>query len=155
MKLNEWDECGEKLEWNLWQRRTGKTPKNLPRPRFIHHETHMEWQRREVGTPAVGDERLTVSPAPRGCLLNVIVLYLKRFFFVPESGFELQVTSFMYWYFPNRITAGYIPAQSHISPSLFPKTLRTVNCMLKYIAIVQEKMCSWIANSYNLQITCM
>ena len=26
--------------------------KNLPRFRFVHHETHMEWSRRELGTPA-------------------------------------------------------------------------------------------------------
>ena len=33
--------------------------KNLPRPRFVHHETHMEGPRRELGTPAVGGGRLT------------------------------------------------------------------------------------------------
>ena len=38
----------------------GRNPvKNLPRPRFVHHETHMDSQRRELGTPAVGSERLT------------------------------------------------------------------------------------------------
>ena len=37
----------------------GNPAKNLPRPRFVHHETHMEWPRRELGTPAVGGERLT------------------------------------------------------------------------------------------------
>ena len=38
----------------------GRNPvKNLPRPRFVHHETHMEGLRRELGTPAVGGERLT------------------------------------------------------------------------------------------------
>ena len=38
----------------------GRNPaKNLPRPSFVHHETHMEGPRREVGTPAVGGERLT------------------------------------------------------------------------------------------------
>ena len=41
----------------------GRNPeKNLPRPRFIHHETHMEEPRCELGTPAVGGERLTASP---------------------------------------------------------------------------------------------
>ena len=44
------------------------TVKNLPRARFVHHETHMEGQRRELGTPAVGGERLTAcstrSPIP-------------------------------------------------------------------------------------------
>ena len=38
----------------------GRNPeKNLPRPRFVHHETHMQRPRRELGTPAVGGERLT------------------------------------------------------------------------------------------------
>ena len=38
----------------------GRNPvKNLTRPRFVHHETHMEGPRRELGTPAVGGERLT------------------------------------------------------------------------------------------------
>ena len=38
----------------------GKNPeKNLPRPRFVHHETHMKGPRRELGTPAVGGERIT------------------------------------------------------------------------------------------------
>ena len=38
----------------------GRNPeKNLPRPRFVHHETHMEEPRRELGTPSVGGERLT------------------------------------------------------------------------------------------------
>ena len=38
----------------------GKNPvKNLSRPRFVHQETHMEGPRRELGTPAVGGERLT------------------------------------------------------------------------------------------------
>ena len=27
--------------------------KNLPMPRFVHHETNMEWQSRELGIPAV------------------------------------------------------------------------------------------------------
>ena len=32
--------------------------KNLPRPRFVHQETHMEWPRRELETRAVGDRLL-------------------------------------------------------------------------------------------------
>ena len=40
--------------------KNGRNPeKNLPRPRFVHHETYMEGPRRELGTPAVGGERLT------------------------------------------------------------------------------------------------
>ena len=38
----------------------GRNPdKNIPRPRFVHHETHMEGPRRELGTAVVGSERLT------------------------------------------------------------------------------------------------
>ena len=38
----------------------GRNPvQNLPRPRFVHHETHMEGPRRELGTLAVVGERLT------------------------------------------------------------------------------------------------
>ena len=38
----------------------GRNPaKNLPRSSFVHHETHMEGPRREIGTLAVGGERLT------------------------------------------------------------------------------------------------
>ena len=38
----------------------GRNPaKNLPRPCFVHHETHMEGLGRELGTPVVGSERLT------------------------------------------------------------------------------------------------
>ena len=38
----------------------GRNPvNNLPRPRFVHHETHMEGPRCELRTPAVGGEHLT------------------------------------------------------------------------------------------------
>ena len=37
----------------------GRNPvKTYPDLLFVHHETHMEGQRRELGTPAVGGERL-------------------------------------------------------------------------------------------------
>ena len=55
----------------------GRNPvKNLPRPRFVHHETHIEGPRRELGTPAVGGERLTACATrpPRKYLLKKIVL---------------------------------------------------------------------------------
>ena len=51
----------------------GRNPeKNLPKPRFVHHETHMEGPRRELGTPAVGGERLTACATrpPYFSLLN-------------------------------------------------------------------------------------
>ena len=46
------------MKFVVWE--NGRNPeKNLPRPRFVHHETHMEGPRRELGTPAMGGERLT------------------------------------------------------------------------------------------------
>ena len=56
----------------------GRNPaKNLPRPRFVHHETHMEGPRRELGTPAVGVERLTAcaTRSPHFLLILVISKY--------------------------------------------------------------------------------
>ena len=38
----------------------GRNPeKNIQGLRFVHHETHIEWPSREIGTSAVGGERLT------------------------------------------------------------------------------------------------
>ena len=46
------------MKFVVWE--NGRNPvKNLPRPRFVRHEAHMEGPRRELGTPAVGGERLT------------------------------------------------------------------------------------------------
>ena len=59
----------------------GRNPrKNLPRPRFVHHETHMEWLRRELGTPAVGGERLTACATrlPIICILNPLTISVKK-----------------------------------------------------------------------------
>ena len=58
------------MKWMKWVWRNGgmkfvvgengiNPEKNLPSPRFVHHETHMEWPRCELGTPAVGGNRLT------------------------------------------------------------------------------------------------
>ena len=49
--------------------------KNLPRPRFVHHETHMEGSRRELGTPAVGRERQTAC-ATRPPIYIYIYIYI-------------------------------------------------------------------------------
>ena len=52
----------------------GRNPeKNLPRPRFVHHETDMEGPRCELGTPAVGGEHLTAC-ATRPPLYNRLFL---------------------------------------------------------------------------------
>ena len=51
-----------------------KPEKNLLRPRFVHHETHMEGPRRELGTPAVGGERLTACATRPPLSLHIEVL---------------------------------------------------------------------------------
>ena len=41
--------------------KNGRNPeRNLSRPRFVHHETHMVCPRPEIGIPAVGGEELTI-----------------------------------------------------------------------------------------------
>ena len=50
----------------------GRNPeKNLPRPRFVHHETHTEGPRRELRTPAVGGERLTDCATRPRCRIHI------------------------------------------------------------------------------------
>ena len=72
-------------KWMRWRWRNGgmkfvvgengrHPAKNLPRPRFVHHETNMEWPRRELGTPAVGGERLTAC-ATRPLALRIFSRY--------------------------------------------------------------------------------
>ena len=59
------------MKFVVWE--NGRNPaKNLPRPRFVHHETHMEGPRHELGTPEVGGERLTAC-ATR---LPIYILYI-------------------------------------------------------------------------------
>ena len=50
--------------------------KNLPRPRFVHHETHMEGPRRELGTPAVGGERLTAFATKLDNYPNFYIIFM-------------------------------------------------------------------------------
>ena len=49
-----------------------KHREKLPRLRFVHQENHMKWPRRELGTPAVGGERLTAcsTELPFLCYLS-------------------------------------------------------------------------------------
>ena len=49
--------------------------KNLHRPRFVHHETHMEWPRRELRTPAVGGERLTACTMRPPLILTISYIF--------------------------------------------------------------------------------
>ena len=40
------------VEWNLWQGKTGETPrKTYPDSCFVNHEIQMEWPTSELGTP--------------------------------------------------------------------------------------------------------
>ena len=50
-----------------------KPRENLPRPRFVHHETHMEGPRRELGTPAVGGERLKIDIIQNNNSISLLV----------------------------------------------------------------------------------
>ena len=76
--------------------------KNLPRPRFVHLETHMVEPRRELGTPAVGGERLTAcATRPPNIIIIIIIILLaiwKEFTFQTqynEMGSELSTD----WYY--------------------------------------------------------
>ena len=61
MKWNEMEEMNVEKWWNeICGRGKREKPREKPtQPRFVNHETHMEGPRRELGTPAVGGERLT------------------------------------------------------------------------------------------------
>ena len=62
----------------------GRNPvKNLPIPRFVHHETHMEGPRRELGTPAVGGERLTACATRPLQYENTVLNAVNILFFLP------------------------------------------------------------------------
>ena len=58
---NEMNDMSVEKWWNdiCGRGKREKPEKTLPRPRFVHHETHIEWPRRELGTPAVRGKRLT------------------------------------------------------------------------------------------------
>ena len=73
----------------------GRNPvKNLPRPSFVHHETHMEGPRRELGTPAVGGERLTAC-ATRPPLVVSKALFLNlNFNFLNRNSLLLLSNSY-------------------------------------------------------------
>ena len=58
MKLNDMNECGEMVEWNLWHGKMGETPRKTYSD-SAHQETHVEWPRRELRIPSVWGERLT------------------------------------------------------------------------------------------------
>ena len=58
-----------KMKWMRWVWRSGGSKfvagktvrnhdKNLPRLHFVHHETHVQWPRRDLGTPTMEGERL-------------------------------------------------------------------------------------------------
>ena len=59
---DEMNEVSVEKWWNdICGRGNGRNPeKNPPRLSFVHHETHIEWPRRELWTPAVGAQHLTV-----------------------------------------------------------------------------------------------
>ena len=61
---NKWNEMIEMDVEKWWNEicsggKRNKPRENLTRPRFVHHESHIEWPRCEHGTQAVRSERLT------------------------------------------------------------------------------------------------
>ena len=75
-----WDE----MKWMRW---VWRNKKNLPRPSFIHNETHMVWPRRDFVTPAVGGERLTAcTTRPVGLILTISHLPTVQFQMFDETS---------------------------------------------------------------------
>ena len=75
MKRNKWDECEEMGGMKFVIGQNGGNPeKNLPRSYFVHHENHMEWPRRDLGAPAVGDECLNCSKLISYCEVRCNIL---------------------------------------------------------------------------------
>ena len=82
----------------------GRNPmKNLPRPHFVHHETHMEWPRRELGTPAVEVECLTLLAPLRPLILvtytnhnrkEAICILIYSYENFPLSEFKYRTSNF-------------------------------------------------------------
>ena len=61
IKWNEMNEMSVEKWWNeICDRGKREKPREKPtRLHFVHHETHMDWPRCELGTAGVGGERLT------------------------------------------------------------------------------------------------
>ena len=80
------DEMSVEKWWNeIYARENGRNPEeNLRIPRFVHHETHMEGPRRELGTPAVGGERLTA------CATRIVLLVYVQFIKFISFGLSLE-----------------------------------------------------------------
>ena len=87
----------------------GRNPeKNLPRPHFVHHETHMEGPRCELGTPAVGGERLTacaMRPLP------LFIIYIKYYMLI----YVMHATKLLSILVKCAYTCAYVHACTHKS----------------------------------------
>ena len=65
----------------------GRNPeKNLPRLRFDHRETHMEWARRELEISTVGGERLTA------CATKPPLFYLNTYVFRAKVDWDFRIS---------------------------------------------------------------
>ena len=79
----------------------GRNPeKNLPRLRFVHHETNVGWPRRGLGTPAVRGERLTAcATRPPATILKVHKCY------TPVNKAMSEISYSFHYFYPTLETA--------------------------------------------------
>ena len=88
----------DKIKWMRWVWRNGgmkfmvgdnwrNSEKNLPRLHFIPYETHVEWPRRELGTTALGGERLIVCATEPPMLRH----------YLPAISMVTQVGNINFW----------------------------------------------------------
>ena len=92
-------------------------------PLFVHHETHMEWPRRELGTPAVGGERLTACVTGLFSI-TVFNFFLALFPFAFTRTTHIAITLLLalpLWL--TFIIFGWINKTHHIFPRLDPQEL--------------------------------
>ena len=98
--------------------------KNLHRPRFVHHETHMEWPRRELGTPVVGGKCLTACATRPPSVDNIYDKFREKNL-CPSWDLNLTSPALHYGVPPLNHRQTGINLESNLPLMLQPKTFRT------------------------------
>ena len=105
----------------------GRNPeKNLPRPRFVHHETHMEWPRCKLGTPVVGGERLTTCATRSPHFHFLINFFTTKFFLLLNCSTwsKIFTHSFLITTFASSLNSWtHKPGKSMKSITMYKKVL--------------------------------